>query len=237
MGFTPLEGLVMATRSGSVDPGLIIWLLQHGGLGLAEVAAGWSSRPGWPGLSGQPTAPATCATSSGPRPRGDPAARLAIEVYLHRLRREIAAMAAAMNGLDALVFTGGIGEHQPAIRAAAAGRPGVPRRRPSTRPQRRPRPRRRHQPPGRSRAAPWSSPPGRTSRSPGRSAPHWRSSRASPLSPPIWAFRPWLADEPGSSVAGISVTWPAPWPEKGADDDYSGDVRTWCSAVPPGHAR
>ena len=119
MGFTPLEGLVMATRSGSVDPGP-----DH----LAAAARpaqrstrwppAWNSRPGWPACPG--SGRATCATSRPAADAGDPAARLAIEVYLHRLRREIAAMAAAMNGLDALVFTGGIGEHDPAIRAAAA---------------------------------------------------------------------------------------------------------------------
>jgi acetate kinase len=120
MGFTPLEGLVMATRCGSVDPGLIIWLLQHGGLTLDEVATGLES---WSGLSGL----ADLLNRSGDMREvrlaaheGEPGARLAIEVHAHRLRREIAAMAAAMNGLDALVFTGGIGEHQPAVRAEAA---------------------------------------------------------------------------------------------------------------------
>jgi acetate kinase len=120
MGFTPLEGLVMATRCGSVDPGLIIWLLQHGGLTLDEVATGLES---WSGLSGL----ANLLNRSGDMREvrlaareGEPDARLAVEVHAHRLRREIAAMAAAMNGLDALVFTGGIGEHQPAVRAEAA---------------------------------------------------------------------------------------------------------------------
>ena len=120
MGFTPLEGLVMATRCGSVDPGLIIWLLQHGGLSLDEVATGLES---WSGLSGV----ANLLNRSGDlrevrlaAQEGEPDARLAVDVHAHRLRREIAAMAAAMNGLDALVFTGGIGEHQPPVRAEAA---------------------------------------------------------------------------------------------------------------------
>jgi len=120
MGFTPLEGLVMATRCGSVDPGLIVWLLQHGGLSLEEVATGLES---WSGLSGL----ADLLNRSGDMREvrlaaheGEADARLAIEVHAHRLRREIAAMAAAMNGLDALVFTGGMGEHQPAVRAEAA---------------------------------------------------------------------------------------------------------------------
>jgi len=118
MGFTPLEGLVMATRSGSVDPGLIVWLLQHGQLGLDDVAAGLEQSAGLSGLSGQPGGDIRDVQRAAAA--GDQAAGLAIEVYLHRLRREMAAMAAAMNGLDAVAFTGGIGEHNPAIRAAAA---------------------------------------------------------------------------------------------------------------------
>lgn len=117
MGFTPLEGLVMATRSGSVDPGLVLWLLTQGGLDATAVADGLEHAAGLAGLSG---------TSGDLREvlarvdAGDEAACLALDVYLHRLRREIAAMAASLGGLDALVFTGGVGEHQPAVRAAAA---------------------------------------------------------------------------------------------------------------------
>jgi acetate kinase len=118
MGFTPLEGLVMATRSGTVDPGLIVWLLQHGGLDLGEVAAGLEQTGGLAGLSGQPSGDVRDVQRAAAG--GDQAAALALDVYVHRLRREIAAMAAAMGGLDALVFTGGVGEHNPAIRAAAA---------------------------------------------------------------------------------------------------------------------
>jgi acetate kinase len=118
MGFTPLEGLVMATRSGSVDPGLIVWLLRHGGLDLDEVGAGLEQSAGLAGLSGQRSGDIRDVQRAAAS--GDEAAVLAIEVYLHRLRREVAAMAAAMNGLDVLVFTGGIGEHNPAVRAAAA---------------------------------------------------------------------------------------------------------------------
>ncbi len=119
MGFTPLEGLVMATRSGTVDPGLIIWLLQHGGLGLDVLAASLEQRSGLAGLAGLPDGSGDMRDIHRAADAGDQAARLAIEVYLHRLRREIAAMAAAMNGLDALIFTGGVGEHDPAIRVAA----------------------------------------------------------------------------------------------------------------------
>lgn len=108
MGFTPLAGLVMATRSGDVDPGLVLWLLHHSGVDANELSDVLEHRSGLAGLTGG---------SGDLRDVTDPLAR---DVYLHRLRREIAAMAAAMNGLDVLVFTGGVGEHQPDVRAAAA---------------------------------------------------------------------------------------------------------------------
>ncbi len=108
MGFTPLAGLVMATRSGDVDPGLVLWLLHHSGIDADELSDVLEHRSGLAGLTGG---------SGDLREVTDPLAR---EVYLHRLRREVAAMAAAMNGLDVLVFTGGVGEHQPEVRSAAA---------------------------------------------------------------------------------------------------------------------
>jgi acetate kinase len=117
MGFTPAEGLVMATRSGSVDPGLLAWLLTEGGVGAEELADALEHHSGLAGLAGTGDMRALLE-------RTDDAARLALDVYVHRLRREIAAMAAAMDGLDALVFTGGVGERAPAIRAAAAARLG-----------------------------------------------------------------------------------------------------------------
>jgi acetate kinase len=116
MGFTPLEGLVMATRSGSVDPGLVLWLAEHVGMPAAELAATLEHRSGLFGLAGTADMRAILAAEAA----GAPAATLAAEVYLHRLRGSIASMAAAMGGLDALVFTGGVGENAPAIRARAA---------------------------------------------------------------------------------------------------------------------
>jgi acetate kinase len=116
MGFTPLEGLVMATRSGSVDPGLVLWLEQHAGTPPAELAATLEHRSGLAGLAGTPDMREVLERSAA----GDQASRLALEVYLHRLRASTAAMAAAMDGLDALVFTGGVGENSPQIRSGAA---------------------------------------------------------------------------------------------------------------------
>ena len=115
MGFTPLEGLVMATRSGSVDPGLLLWLLDRQGIGARELGEALEHRSGLLGLAGTADMAEVIA-----RAEADAGARLAFGVYVHRLRASIAAMAAAMEGLDALVFTGGVGENAPAVRAAAA---------------------------------------------------------------------------------------------------------------------
>lgn len=117
MGFTPLEGLVMATRSGSLDPGLVMWLLEHGGLSVGDVGRALEERSGLAGLAGGSGDMREVLAAAR---AGDEASGLAVDVYLHRLRREVAAMVAALGGLDALVFTGGVGEHQPDVRAAAA---------------------------------------------------------------------------------------------------------------------
>jgi len=116
MGFTPLEGLVMATRSGSVDPGLVLWLEEHVGMPPSELASTLEHRSGLLGLTGTADMRAVLEAEDA----GDANARLAVEVYVHRLRREIAGMAAAMDGLDALAFTGGVGERAAAIRERAA---------------------------------------------------------------------------------------------------------------------
>ena len=121
MGFTPLEGLVMATRSGNVDPGLIVWrLLRHGGLSVDEVSDGLEYSGGLAGLADLPGGSGDLRDVRLAADRGDPDARLALGVHAHRLRAQIAAMAAALDGLDTLVFTGGIGEHQAQTRAEAA---------------------------------------------------------------------------------------------------------------------
>ena len=116
MGFTPLEGLVMATRSGSVDPGLVLWLQDSAGMSAPELAAALEHESGLLGLGGS----ADMRTIVERADAGDPAARLALDVYVHRLKAGVAAMAAALGGIDALVFTGGVGEHSARVRALAA---------------------------------------------------------------------------------------------------------------------
>ena len=115
MGFTPLDGLVMATRSGAVDPGLVLWLEQHARTPPAELAATLEYRSGLYGLAGT----ADMRQILDRAATGDMQALLAREVYLHRLRAGIAAMAAAMGGIDLLAFTGGVGENSAEIRERA----------------------------------------------------------------------------------------------------------------------
>jgi acetate kinase len=115
MGFTPLEGVVMATRSGSVDPGLLLWLLGQG-IVPSELARALEHDSGLKGLAGTGDMREVLVGAS----RGEREAGLAIDVYVHRLRAAIAAMAAALGGLDVLAFTGRIGERAPEVRERAA---------------------------------------------------------------------------------------------------------------------
>jgi acetate kinase len=114
MGFTPLEGLVMATRPGTVDAGLVLWLTGEGRLTPDEVRYGLERASGLQGLA----ATSNMTSIIDRRARGDADAVLAFEVYTHRLRRELGAMTAVLGGLDACVFTGGVGEHVPEVRAS-----------------------------------------------------------------------------------------------------------------------
>ncbi len=116
MGFTPMEGLVMATRSGSVDPGLLLWLEQHCKIDPSDLADSLEHRSGLLGLSGHARMEDVLAAEAD----GEASAGLAVAVYLHRLRAGIAQMAAAMGGLEAIAFSGGIGEGAPQIRSRAA---------------------------------------------------------------------------------------------------------------------
>ena len=116
MGFTPLDGLVMATRSGEIDPGLILWLEEHMGMPPSELASTLEHRSGLLGLTGTADMKEILEREAA----GDETAALAVGVYLHRLRGGIAAMTAALGGLDVLVFTGGVGERSAPVRARAA---------------------------------------------------------------------------------------------------------------------
>ncbi len=116
MGFTPLEGLVMSTRSGSIDPGLLLWLQTSAGMSADELTDKLFHRSGLFALAGT----ADMRTVVDRATAGDAAGSLALAVYLHRLRAQIAAMATALGGLDTLVFTGGVGERSAAVRAGAA---------------------------------------------------------------------------------------------------------------------
>ncbi len=115
MGFTPLEGLVMATRSGSVDPGAILWLQAHEGLSAELLGDRLEHESGLFGLAGTSDMRVVLDAAEA----GEEASGRAIDVYVHRLRREIGAMAAVMDGLDALIFSGGVGERAPTLRARA----------------------------------------------------------------------------------------------------------------------
>jgi acetate kinase len=116
MGFTPLEGLVMATRSGDVDPGAVLWAVEHGAP-ARDVLDDLEHRSGLLGLSGGRSTDMRELLTA--RAAGDPASGLAIAVYVHRLRAKLAAMTAAIGGLDVLVFTAGVGENAPEIRSEA----------------------------------------------------------------------------------------------------------------------
>jgi acetate kinase len=120
MGFTPLEGLVMATRSGTVDPGLVLWLEEHEHLSPHEVATALEQRSGLTALAGTGDMREVEAAADG----GDPEAMLAIDVYTHRLVGGIGAMSAATGGVDVLVFTGGVGENSSTVRRRAVDRLG-----------------------------------------------------------------------------------------------------------------
>lgn len=116
MGFTPLEGVPMATRAGSVDPGALLYLLRHG-VSVQELEEALEHESGLLALAGTRDAAALEAS-------GSPAARLALEIYGYRVAQAIASMATALGGLDALVFTAGIGEHAARVRADVCGRLG-----------------------------------------------------------------------------------------------------------------
>lgn len=111
MGFTALDGLPMGSRSGSVDPGLLLYLLEEKGLNAAELTRLLYDQSGLLGLSGESDDMRALLAS------GSPGARLAVDYFVYRIGRELGSLAAALGGLDALVFTAGIGENAPEIRS------------------------------------------------------------------------------------------------------------------------
>jgi acetate kinase len=115
MGLTPMEGLVMGTRSGDVDPGLVLYLIRTAGMSANEVDSLLNNQSGLRGLSGQS---ADVRDLEQAERVGDKRAELALHVFAYRARKYIGAYLAAMNGADAIVFTGGIGENSPEVRAA-----------------------------------------------------------------------------------------------------------------------
>lgn len=116
MGFTPLEGLMMGSRSGSVDPGILPYLMREKGATADSLDHTLNSESGLKGISGVSS---DIRDVMAARERGDARAALAFDLFVYRLRLGIGAMLAALGGVDALVFTGGIGEHVPSVRSEA----------------------------------------------------------------------------------------------------------------------
>ena len=121
MGLTPLEGLVMGTRSGDVDPGVFAYLAGRTGLSAAELTETLNTRSGLLGLSGASNDMRTIQDAAA---RGDERARLALDVFVHRLAKAVAALVTSLERLDALVFTGGIGENSTIVRGLVLARLG-----------------------------------------------------------------------------------------------------------------
>jgi len=112
MGFSPLSGILMGTRPGELDPGIVIWLLRERGMDVDQVESMLYRESGLAGVSGVSSDMRALLASDDPR------ARQAIDLFVYRIGRELASLAAALQGLDALVFTGGIGENAAPVRAA-----------------------------------------------------------------------------------------------------------------------
>jgi acetate kinase len=110
MGFSPLEGLVMSTRSGDIDPGIVVYLQKAAGFSVEEIERSLNESSGLLGISGISGDMRSLLES------GEPAARLAIDIYCYRARKYIGAYAAALGGVDAILIGGGVGENAPVIR-------------------------------------------------------------------------------------------------------------------------
>ena len=119
MGFTPLEGLMMGSRSGSIDPGIVIYLVRHRGYSAEQLDQILNQQSGLLGVSGVSSDMREVLEASA---QGNQRAQLAFDVYVHRLTREIGSMLAVLGGVDALVFTGGIGENSAGLRESVCAR-------------------------------------------------------------------------------------------------------------------
>jgi acetate kinase len=115
MGFTPLDGLMMATRSGAVDPSILLHVQQHHGLTAAQVETALNRESGLLGVSG---VSADMRDVMAAAKAGNAQAQLALDIYTHRVRQCIGAFAVTLGGIDALVFTAGVGEHAAEVRAS-----------------------------------------------------------------------------------------------------------------------
>ncbi|MBV9122002.1 MAG: acetate kinase [Planctomycetes bacterium] len=116
MGFTPMEGLMMGTRSGSVDPGILLYVQQHRGMTAGQLDQILNHKSGLLGVSGVSSDFRGVEAAAD---QGNPRARLALEIYAARVRSTIGALTVSLGGMDALVFTAGVGEHSASLRAAA----------------------------------------------------------------------------------------------------------------------
>lgn len=116
MGFTPLEGLMMGTRSGSIDPGILTYLMRGGKSTAEQLDNLLNTKSGLLGISG---ISGDMRQIVAAMKEGHPRAKLAFEIFVHRLQAGIGAMIAVLGGIDVLVFTAGIGENSPEVRAAA----------------------------------------------------------------------------------------------------------------------
>ncbi len=117
MGFTPLEGLMMGTRSGDLDPSLVEFIAEHEGLALEEVVRMLNAESGLLGVSGLASDMERLLSEE----RSIPRAALAVDMFCYRARKAVGALLAALGGAEHIAFTGGIGEHAPAIRARICG--------------------------------------------------------------------------------------------------------------------
>jgi acetate kinase len=115
MGFTAVDGLMMGTRTGNLDPGVVLYLIDQRGMDARAIEKLIYNQSGLLGVSGVASDMRTLLDSHEPR------ARLAVDLYCYRIRRELGSLAAVLGGLDAVVFTAGIGENSPLIRARVLG--------------------------------------------------------------------------------------------------------------------